>query len=75
MEVNPFPLETKIFFPATLTLVGYQPVGIKPFELLFPGFDTLNTAKQLLSALATYKVFSSSDKASPLVVAPVSLVG
>ena len=54
----------------TLTHVGYQPTGIKPFDLLMPGLLTSKTARQLLSALAMYKVFSSSLNATPLVVEP-----
>ena len=34
MEENPFPFDTNIFLPITFTLVGYQPTGIKPFDLL-----------------------------------------
>src|SRR6266542_1040475 len=63
-EENPFPLATKIFLPITFTFVGYHPTGIKPFDLLCPGFETSNTARQLLSALAMYKVFSSSLNAN-----------
>src|SRR3990170_5703176 len=64
-DEKPLPLETNIFLPVTFIFVGYQPTGIKPFERLLPGVDTSNTARQLLSALATYKVFSLADKASP----------
>src|SRR5215210_4581331 len=65
-DEKPFPLETNIFLPITFILVGYQPTGIKPFDLLLPFTDTSNTARQLLLALATYKLFSLVDKASPL---------
>src|SRR4030095_8242567 len=70
IEENPFPLETNIFSPMTFTLVGYQPVGINPLLLLKPGLLTSKTAKQLLSALAIYKVFSSVLNARPLDVEP-----
>src|ERR1700758_589738 len=64
-----------ILVPKVFTFVGYQPTGIKPLLWLFPVTLTSNTARQLLSALAIYSVFSSADKAKPLVVEPVSLVG
>jgi len=70
MELNPLPFDTHIFLPCTLTFVGYQPVGINPFERLLPGLETSNTAKQLLSALAMYSVFSSALKATALEVEP-----
>src|SRR5215204_6216444 len=54
----------------TFTLVGYQPVGTKPLLLLSPGLLTSKTARQLLSALAMYKVFSSVLNARPLEVEP-----
>src|ERR1022692_3240597 len=63
-EEKPFPLVTKICWPIVLTQVGYQPVGIKPLDLLSPGLLTSNTARQLLSALATYSVFSSGLNAT-----------
>src|ERR1700743_2688082 len=75
MEVKPLPLVTNILLPSVRTLVGYQPTGTKPILWLLPGLLTSNTARQLLSALAIYNVFSSGDKASPLVVEPVSRVG
>ena len=71
IERKPLPLATKIFFPTTATLVGYQPTGIKPLLLLSPFLRTSKTARQLLSALAMYKVFSSLLKAIPLVVDPL----
>src|SRR5215831_180837 len=70
-DERPFPLHTNIFWPTTLTLVGYQPVGIKPLLLLFPGLLTSNTARQLLSAFAIYKVFSSSLSATLFEVEPL----
>src|SRR4030095_10559102 len=75
IEENPFPFETNIFSPMTLTLVGYQPVGINPLLLLKPGLLTSNTATQLLSAFATYKVFSSSLNATPFEVEPLGASG
>src|ERR1700748_338996 len=63
-------LSCKVF-----TFVGYHPTGIKPRLLLLPSDDTSNTARQLLSALAIYNLFSSVDKASPFVVEPASRVG
>ena len=54
------------------TAVGYQPTGIKPIDWLEPGWLTSNTARQLLSALAIYSVFSFSLNATPLVVDPPS---
>ena len=75
MEVNPLPLVTNIFLPITCTLVGYQPTGINPRLLLCPGWDTSNTDKQLLSALAMYSVFSSALKPNPLVVDPLGASG
>ena len=70
MEVNPFPLATNILLAITLTTVGYQPTGINPLLLLLPGLLTSNTARQLLSALAIYNVFSSALNATLLVVEP-----
>src|SRR5689334_23801282 len=61
--------------PITFTLVGYQPTGIKPFDLLLPGIDISNTARQLLSALAIYNIFSFSLNASPLLVEPLGASG
>src|SRR5947207_15868361 len=75
IDENPFPLETKILLPITFTLVGYQPVGINPLLLLKPGLLTSNTARQLLSALAIYKVFSSSLSATPFEVEPPGEAG
>src|SRR5215469_7406922 len=75
IDENPFPLETKIFSPTTFAFVGYQPVGIKPLLLLKPGLLTSKTARQLLSALAIYKVFSSSLKATPFEVEPLGAFG
>ena len=75
IDENPFPLVTKIFLPITFTLVGYQPVGINPLLLLRPGLLTSNTARQLLSALAMYKVFSSALNATPFEVDPLGALG
>src|SRR4029078_10542471 len=75
MELNPFPFDTKIFFPTTFTFVGYHPTGINPFDLLCPGLDTSNTARQLLSALAIKSVLSSSLNARPFVVDPLGAFG
>ena len=55
--------------------MGYQPVGINPILELNPFFVTSNTAKLLLSALATYNLDSVSFKASPLVVEPLGAFG
>src|SRR5450432_3387882 len=74
-EENPFPLVTKIFVPIAFTHVGYHPVGMNPLDLLLPGLLTSNRARQLLSALAIYKVFSSGLNASPLVVEPSGALG
>src|SRR5690349_18959908 len=57
------------------TQVGYQPTGIKPFDLLLPGSVTSNTAIQLLSAFAIYKIFSSALKATLFVVEPGTELG
>src|SRR6185437_12146059 len=57
------------------TQVGYQPVGTNPYDLDEPGFETLKTARQLLSALAMYNVLSSADKATLLVVLPAGASG
>src|SRR5881392_4192363 len=75
IDEKPLPLVTKIFVPITFTLVGYQPVGINPLLLLLPGLLTSNTARQLLSAFAIYKVFSSSLNATPLEVDPLGELG
>src|SRR5580698_8660076 len=75
IDVNPFPFATQIWLPITCTAVGYQPTGIKPFDNPAPGVLTSNTARQLLSALATYKVLSSLLRASALVVGPGSELG
>src|SRR4029079_3580984 len=72
---NPFPFETYILFSIIFTLVGYQPVGINPLLLVKPGLLTSNTARQLLSAFATYKVFSSSLRATPFEVEPLGAFG
>ena len=74
-DEKPLPLATRILGPAVRTQVGYQPVGMKPREELLPGVATSNTARQLLSALAMYSVFSSGDSASPFGVEPASRVG
>ena len=55
--------------------MGYQPTGIKPLDLLLPTTVTSKTAKQLLSALAMYKVFSSVLSATPLVAEPAGALG
>src|SRR5215472_1266322 len=75
IDENPFPLETKIFSPTTFTLVGYQPVGINPLLLLKPGLLISKTARQLLSAFAIYKVFSSSLNPTPFDVEPLGALG
>ena len=74
-DENPLPLLTNIFLPITFTLVGYQPTGINPFDLLKPGLLTSKTARQLLSALAMYNVFSFALSAKPLVVLPLGAFG
>ena len=51
-------------------LVGYQPTGIKPFDFVRPGTETSNTARLLLSALATYNLLSLAESASPFEVDP-----
>ena len=66
---------TSILFPAILTQVGYQPVGINPLLLPDPGVLTSNTARQLLSALAMKRVFSSLLRATLLGVEPVGESG
>ena len=43
---------------------------MNPFERLLPGTLTSKTAKQLLSALAMYKVFVRGSIAKPFVVEP-----
>src|SRR6185437_6845268 len=70
MDVNPLPLATQILPPTTCTAVGYQPTGIKPLDLADPGSCTSNTARQLLSAFATYSVLSSPLSARAFVVEP-----
>src|SRR6185312_12533300 len=70
MEDIPLPFATQILSPITCTAVGYQPTGMRPFDSPPPGLLTSNTARQLLSALATYRVFSSPLSASALVVDP-----
>ena len=47
-EENPFPLLTNIFFPITFTLVGYQPVGINPFDLLNPGLAHIKYSQAII---------------------------
>ena len=47
-EENPFPFETKIFLPITFTLVGYQPTGINPFDLLKPGFYYIKYSQAII---------------------------
>src|SRR6266536_2314253 len=75
IDVNPFPFDTKILLPITFTFVGYQPVGINPVLLLWPGLVTSNTARHLLSALAMYKFFSSPFNATPFEVEPLGEFG
>src|SRR6476469_1309261 len=75
MEEKPLPLATHNLLPTSLTLVGYHPAGINPFDLLRPGAVTSKTATQLLSALAAYKVFPSWLNANPLVVDPLGALG
>src|SRR4051812_11694268 len=74
-DEKPFPFATNIFLPITFMLVGYQPTGINPFDLLLPGTETSNTARQLLSAFATYNFFSSAESASPFEVEPSGASG
>src|ERR1044071_1306943 len=71
-EISPFPLATSSRLPSgvTRTDVGYQPTGMNPSERLLPGTPTSNTARLLLSALATNSVFSSGDRARLLGVEP-----
>ena len=57
----------------TFTDVGYQPVGMNPNDRLLPGCATSNTARQLLSALATSSLFWA--RASPLGVLPAGALG
>ena len=64
-----------MFLPTTFTFVGYHPTGMNPFDLLLDSTVTSNTARQLLSALAMYNVFSSSLKAIPLLVEPLGDLG
>src|SRR5688572_10181748 len=75
MDEKPLPLATYILRPITFTLVGYQPVGINPFDELAAGLLISKTARQLLSALAIYNVFSLALNASPLVVDPFGASG
>src|SRR5580692_5219040 len=74
-EENPLALATYSFESMTRTTLGYQPVGTNPSDLLEPGALTSNTARQLLSALATYNVLSSAARATELLVVPLSWVG
>src|SRR6185312_350587 len=66
---------TKTRLPITLTAVGYQPTGMNPLDLQDPGRLTSNTARQLLSALAMYRVLLSLLSATPFVVDPARDAG
>src|SRR6185436_12484209 len=73
---SPFPFATRMF-PASSkrTDVGCHPVGMNPSDLAFPGSDTLNTARLLLSALATSRNVPSFDKARLVGVLPLGAFG
>src|ERR1051325_9800574 len=68
----PLPFVTSKCLPSgvTRTEVGYQPTGIKPNERLLPNSETSKTAKVLMFALATKRVFSSGESARLLGVVP-----
>src|SRR5262245_33159638 len=74
---SPLPTPTNRFLPSgvTATAVGYQPVGTKPFTADFRGSSTSMTATQLLSALATYRVFPSGLRATASGVLPSGAFG
>src|SRR5215510_11967242 len=73
----PLPLATNRRLPSgvTRTEVGYQPTGIKPSERLLPATLTSNTARLLLSAFATKRVFSSGESAKLFGVEPGGRLG
>ena len=73
--VNPLPLATHILLFKKRTLVGYQPVGINPIDLLFPIFAISKTARQLLSALAINNLLFFLSIAKLLVVEPLGAFG
>src|ERR1700733_10603284 len=52
------------------TLVGYQPVGMKPSALDLPRSATLSTARLLASALATNNIWPSGVRARLFGVLP-----
>ena len=68
-------MATQILLFKKRTLVGYQPVGINPTDLLFPIFAISKTAKQLLSALAINKRLFFLSIAKLLVVDPLGAFG
>src|ERR1700754_5065752 len=74
-DEKPLALATYSLLSITRTTLGNQPVGTNPSDWLEPGLVTSNTARQLLSALAIYKVLSSLLRATELLVVPLSGVG
>ena len=68
-------MATQILLFKKRTLVGYQPVGINPTDLLLPIFAISKTAKQLLSALAINKRLFFLSMAKLLVVEPLGAFG
>src|ERR1051325_5044977 len=76
-EINPLPFATNSFFPSgvTRTLVGYQPTGMNPSDVLLPGLLTSNTATALMFAFATKRCFSSGESAREFGVLPVGESG
>src|SRR5215212_10111903 len=72
LEINPLPFATNNFLPSgvTRTLVGYQPTGMNPSDVLLPGLLTSNTATVLMFAFATKRCFSSGERAREFGVLP-----
>src|SRR5438034_7318488 len=73
-DIVPLPLAMYRRLSAELkrTLVGYQPVGMKPSGLAWPGAATLKTATLLASALATKSSEPSGVKHRLFGVLPTS---
>src|SRR5688572_13030496 len=76
-EVAPLPFATSSVRPSrvTRTLVGNQPVGIKPSERARPRVSTSNTATLLLVALATNSSSPSGESARLFGIEPGGELG
>src|SRR5262249_40524516 len=69
---TPLALVTNNFGPTAVTVLGYQPVGIRPRTAKR---SVSMTAMSLSPELATYSVLSSPDSASPTGLAPTCAPG